>query len=66
MTYQRRALPLQATPDEIERLIYYMSDVAELAETDFAKGFAHSIMHDLVSDLITLDPDQGGDFQPFE
>ncbi|NRB19472.1 MAG: hypothetical protein HRU33_18395 [Rhodobacteraceae bacterium] len=84
MSFHRRTFTPRATPDEIERLIYHMPTVAGLAETDFAKGFAQSmmkqsrrrgwkpslkqlpIMRELVSDLFTHDPDQGGDNQLFE
>jgi hypothetical protein len=84
MSYHRRTFTPQATPDEIERLIYHMPTVARLAENDFAKGFAHSVMkqsrrkgwkpslkqlpvmRELVSDLFTHDPDQGGDIQLIE
>lgn len=84
MSYHRRTFTPQATPDEIERLIYHMPTVAHLAETDFAKGFAQLMMkqsrrrgwkpslkqlpvrRELVSDLFTYDPDQGGDIQLFE
>lgn len=44
MSYQRRGISSPVTLDEIEGLIYHMSAVAELAEADFAKGFAHSVM----------------------
>ena len=44
MRHQRQTIAPEATPDEIERLIFHMPTVASVAETDFAKGFAQSIV----------------------
>ena len=35
---------MPATPDEIERLVWYMPSVAERATTEFARGFAQSVV----------------------
>jgi hypothetical protein len=44
MTYQPRAsFQRPASADEIERLVYHMPTVAELAENDWSRGFALSI-----------------------
>jgi hypothetical protein len=44
MTYQSRAFfQRPASADEVERLIYHMTAVAELAENDWSRGFALSI-----------------------
>ncbi len=31
--------------DEVDRLVYHMPTVAQMAKTDWVKGFAKSIMH---------------------
>lgn len=44
MTYQPHAsFQRPASADEVERLIYHMPTVAELAENDWSRGFALSI-----------------------
>lgn len=45
MTYHtRHDFQLTATPDEIERLLHHMPTVARLAESDWAEGFAKSMV----------------------
>ena len=40
----RRAFMTEAQRSEIERLLFHMPTVARLAKTDWAKGFAKSVM----------------------
>lgn len=44
MSCHRRTFTAQPTPDEIERLLHHMPTVARLAENDWTKGFAQSVI----------------------